>query len=317
MGEDDGNNVRIRKDSSFPHSKCFLQGTVFIRTNLCDPNPSVAEIRKIFEKFGEILAVRDCRGNPLQKFIEYYSLKASEQAAIEANGMVINGGAIFCEFARPSVNPVVKKDGPATDYEEKRAVGPIRKGDPRDEPRDARERERPERRDQMREPRESRESRDARNMRDVREVRDNRDFREAREMHGRESRPVYPGRDGRDHRDMRSTRDAREDRQDFHGLDDRMGGASRFGPPPPNRGPPGGPLGAPPPANRAGSGGPVMGGGMGPGMGPGVGGQPDANLLSQLLSVVAAAPMPQPSPSELAVRNLLVRCCHGSGHLLD
>jgi len=60
-----------------------------------NPIPTNSAIKRLFEQWGEVREVRDCRNTPTQKFVEYYDLRDSEKACDETNGAPLDNDGIM------------------------------------------------------------------------------------------------------------------------------------------------------------------------------------------------------------------------------
>eukprot|EP01069_Polyplicarium_translucidae_P007004 Polyplicarium_translucidae@DN3048_c0_g2_i4.p2 len=81
-------------------------GTLYVRPvtserNFQDPN-SAEEYRRLFEMYGEVKKVNPNRKREAEKFVEFYDLRAAEQALQNLNGYNFNGVILEVQFANQS-----------------------------------------------------------------------------------------------------------------------------------------------------------------------------------------------------------------------
>jgi len=75
------------------------KGTLFVTIREPTEEFDNVALKKLFEQWGDIKEVRDCTGNPTQKFVECWNLKDSAKIVQEKQGVLFAGGYLDIKFA--------------------------------------------------------------------------------------------------------------------------------------------------------------------------------------------------------------------------
>ncbi|KAL6063319.1 nuclear localization sequence binding protein, variant 2 [Balamuthia mandrillaris] len=118
----------LPKDERDHDAKEDNNDTLFLRVRGARDVVSKRLLRELLEQWGDIKEIRDCRGNPRQKFVEFYDIRDAERTRREANGKSFAGGTLAIEFAHSPGNKRTDRDRDDRDSLDRRTEDDYRDG---------------------------------------------------------------------------------------------------------------------------------------------------------------------------------------------
>ena len=124
-------------------AKSQLHDTLFVTLRGTSSPLYTAETKKLFEKYGDVKAVRYCPKSPGQKFVEFYDIRDCEHALDKLQGYKFLGGTIDIKYANERKrDPPTQNSGNSGNRRSSRSPSPSPPRRDRDSNRNDRDRDR-------------------------------------------------------------------------------------------------------------------------------------------------------------------------------